>query len=153
MRAIQTHHREDIFYAVKACIAMHNMMVELRVSEHQEESSSFYEVVQHQQSAEAPVDSVEAEIDSEDACLYNRAEAGEGNLKNDLVDLDLIERIDRSKFYSRRFRVVQRRWEKLTSSSSHLSLQNAVKTEVYRRQYGEVGDGEDIADFDPLEDF
>ena len=48
---------------------------------------------------------------------------------------------------------MQKRQEKLTRSSSHLSLQNAVKTEVYKRQHGDVADIEGIADFDPLEDF
>ena len=42
------HDREDIFYAVRACVAMHNMMVEVRVSEDQEENSSFYEVAEEQ---------------------------------------------------------------------------------------------------------
>ena len=41
------HDREDIFDEVRACVAMHNMMLEVRVSEDQEENSSFYEVAEH----------------------------------------------------------------------------------------------------------
>jgi len=53
---------------------MHNMTVEVRINEHQEKRSLFYEVVQDQlqeQSFEAPVDSVEAEVDREDTCLFS----------------------------------------------------------------------------------
>ena len=74
VHAIQMHHHDDIFYAVKACIAMHNMTVEVRINEHQEKRSLFYEVVQDQlqeQSFDAPVDSVEAEVDREDTCLFS----------------------------------------------------------------------------------
>ena len=30
---VKMHHRDDIFYVVRACIAMHNMMVKVRVDE------------------------------------------------------------------------------------------------------------------------
>lgn len=56
VHAIQMHHREDIFYAVRACIAMHNMMVETRIQDNTEEDSSFYEVVE--EPLEEPVEKV-----------------------------------------------------------------------------------------------
>ena len=41
----------------------------------------------------------------------------------------------------------------LASADEHVRLQDAVKTELYLVQHGHIEDGDDIKDFDPLEDW
>ena len=79
-------------------------------------------------------------------------EAGEGDLSNDIVDLNLRTQWDRSRFYSQRFKLVQERWSHLVSTNKHIRLQMAVKEEIYKRKYNGADDGDDIDDFDPMED-
>jgi len=154
VHAIQMHHRDDIFYAVRACIAMHNMMVEVRVENDNEESSSYYEVVEDVTASEEDSygDSVEREVEEEDANIATRMEAGEGDLDNDVVDLTLRNQWDRSRFYSQRFKTVQKRWSQLTNTEGHVRLQDAVKRDIYKLQHNGAEDGEDIDEFDPMED-
>ena len=105
VHSIQMHEREDIFYAVRSCVAMHNMMVEVRVDEDNQESSSFYEMVSDA-IQDGTVDSVERDVLEEDANIAARMDAGDGDLNNDLVDLELRKKSDRSRFYSQRFKTV-----------------------------------------------
>jgi hypothetical protein len=42
---INYHHREDIYYMVFACILMHNMMVEARVHDCEQEDGSMYNTI------------------------------------------------------------------------------------------------------------
>jgi hypothetical protein len=42
---INYHHREDIYYMVLACILMHNMMVEARVHDGEQEDGSMYHTI------------------------------------------------------------------------------------------------------------
>ena len=47
------HHRDDIFYVVRACIVMHNMMIKVRVDEEGEmEDSSFYDILAVEEDAD-----------------------------------------------------------------------------------------------------
>ena len=48
VHAIQMHERDGIFYAGRACIAMHNMMVEEHIDADQEEDKTFYETIEDQ---------------------------------------------------------------------------------------------------------
>ena len=99
------HFCDDIFYVVKACIAMHNRMVEMCVGEEHEESSSFYKVVQYQPS-KVYIDSVKVDVDMEVSYLLSQDEAGGWDFNNNLGDLNLWDQIDMSKFYSQYFRVM-----------------------------------------------
>ena len=151
VNSMQMHHREDIFYAVRACIAMHNMMVEIRVEEHQDESSTFYEVVT-QEDQEASVEVVECavrEVDAEDADFEANEEYAD--LKNDLVDLDFKRKRENAMFMCRKHRIVQRRWRNLYDVVARRRLQDAVKKDLYRKKHGDAGNGDEMDDFDPSE--
>ena len=108
VHAIKMHHRDDICYAVRACIAMHNMMVEIRVNEDQEEIISFYEVV-NVSDVPVPVTATEPivqELEVEDAQLAEQEGAGLLDLDNDVVDLKAREKWNRTRMYSHRFHTV-----------------------------------------------
>ena len=147
VHAIMMHDREDIFYAVRACVAMHNMMVEVRVSEDQEESSSFYEVAE-ERPQEPVVDRAERKIAEEDAFFVDNAELAD--LDNDVVDLAFKERMKKVSFKTYRNRIVQRGWKDLYDPTAHVKLQIAVKEELCIKRYGYLRVGDELADFDPL---
>eukprot|EP00957_Ditylum_brightwellii_P182420 13896555-Ditylum_brightwellii.AAC.1 len=115
------HKRDDIFYAVRACITMHNMMVEECINANQEEDSLFYEAIE-EQPMESYVDCAEKETDEEDALLVDNAELGD--LNNKCVDLELRRRMQQSQ------------------------LQIAVKTELYQMQFGQDANGDELGNFD-----
>lgn len=146
---IQLHDREDIFYAVRACIAMHNMMVEARVKEDQQEESSFYELVTSETSGEASVPGrAEAEVDAEDAMLEENKCVIDQN--QDIIDLDFKRKWERSQFMPRKLRIVQRRWATLYNAEAHNRLRNAVKQQLYTERFGKHNDGEELVGFDSL---
>ena len=147
------HHHDDIFYAVHACIAMHNMMVEMQVNEDREESISFYEVVNvsDMPASITAIDPIVQELEVEDAQLAEQEGVGLLDIDNDVVYLNAREKWNRSRLYSQRFRTVQKRWEKLTSPEAHQHLQNAVKKHMYCQRYGSLSRAEEIPLFDPAE--
>ena len=94
VHAIKMHHRDDIFYAVRACIAMHNMIIEIRVNKDREESISFYEVVNVSDvpASVTATDPIVQELEVEDAQLAEQEGAGLLDLDNDVVDLKAREK-------------------------------------------------------------
>ena len=156
VNSIQMHHREGIFYAVWACIAMYNIMVEIFVEEHQEESSTFYEVVT-QEDQETSVEVVEVadheravrKVDAEDTDFEENEEYAD--LKNHIVDLDSKRRRENATFMCGKLRIVQRRRHNFYNFGAHCQLKNAVKKDLYRKKHRDADDGDEMDDFDPSE--
>lgn len=133
---VKMHHRDDIFYVVRACIAMHNMMVKVRVDEEGiAEDYSLYDT---------PV--------SENIQDMNEQEE-HGNIGTDTFSqsgTNHSRSIDRMDDY----RFAQKKWKELYDVGEAVRLQDAVKKQLYRMRHGddEYFRGEEIdPNFDPLE--
>jgi hypothetical protein len=63
---ILLHHRDDIYYLVLACVAMHNMMVQERMDDGEMESDSIYNTIT-QDAVETEPFVVDAEASMQDA--------------------------------------------------------------------------------------
>ena len=150
------HDKEDIFYAVRACVAMHNMMVATRVNEwNEEDDECWYDTVipssessTNAEETSPRIDEAERAVDEDDE--YLRANAAMADINNDLVDLEFKDRLERAQFMPRKLRIVQRRWAQLYDSKAHVRLQDAVKRELYMRNHDD--DGSDLANIDPITD-
>ncbi|KAL7549247.1 hypothetical protein ACHAWF_012507 [Thalassiosira exigua] len=96
--AIRMAYRDDIFYAVRACTALHNMMVETRLNDLEEvEDSSHYEVVEEARTVTPERrgnDDVEAVVDAEEEDVRGRMAAGEGSLNSHVVDLAFRDKME-----------------------------------------------------------
>ena len=149
MHPIELFHVEDIHYLVGATIVLHNMMVEERIERDQVEQESFYNYVPdldpHYQTedgvTQAPV--AEQAIREEDERFAAHA-ADSAAVQREKDDADLL---------GRNLRFVMFYWKELYDPVENLRLQNAVKGQLYREEYGDDADGNVVADFDPLEDF
>ena len=150
VHSILFHHREDIFYAVRACIAMHNMMVEERILNDTVEDESFYELVRDVPDTPRVPDRAEKDIDAEDEDFALNSSLAD--LDNDIVDLDFKARMERAQFLPRKTRIIQRRWHNLYNEDAHIRLQNAVKADVWEQDNGDAADGDELDDFDPAHD-
>ena len=82
------------------------MMVEVRVNKNQEESSSFYEVVQ-EQPWERYHDKAARKIGNKDT--YFTEHASLADLDNNVDDLEFKKRMEKASFKTRKNRIVQRR--------------------------------------------
>ena len=147
---------EDMYYVVGGCICLHNMMVAERIKRDEEESDNFYETVASKDPThvgyipeEVVVDPAVEAIAEEDSMFEDCADTLD--LDNDVVDLDLQERLRRAKSLPLRLRYAQWRWGQLTDVEEHARLQNAVKNELWRQKYGDDADGNELASFNPLE--
>ena len=116
---------EMIFHTVRACVAMHNMMVKVHVGEDQEENSSFYEVTE-ERPQEKVVDRAEREIAEEDVYFANNAELA--NLDNDVVDLAFKEKMEKVSFKTRTSRLAQRRFSTLHGMYILLRVEFPIRT-------------------------
>ena len=149
-RPVKMLYRDDIFFVVRACVAMHNMMVETRLEEGEIEDASWYKCVQDTTYVRA-ADYAEQSVNASDAVVAERAAMGDHSLDNDIVDLEFVREYERTMHLPRRMRIAQRRWEMLADSSEHFRLQRAAKRDMYKRQFGNLDDCEEIADdYDPL---
>jgi hypothetical protein len=150
---------DDIYYLVGGTIAMHNMMVEERLKRDEVENENWYQLVaegdpQHANNYQ-PEDvtktaAAREAIAREDEHLAEHA--AHADIDNEVVDFDLREDIHRAQLLTENMRYVQHYWEELTDVEEHMRLQNAVKHYLYIRKYGIDNDGDEVADFNPLED-
>ena len=113
----------------------------------EEESSSFYEVVQ-EQPWERARDNAARKVDDEDSYFLENASLA--NLDNDVVDLEFKKRMEQASFKTWKNRIVQRRWKDLYDSEAHLNLQTAVKEHLYIQAHGSLKGAHNLAKFDPL---
>lgn len=61
--------------------------------------------------------------------------------------------MERAMFLPRKLRLAQKRWFDLVNPDEHRRLQQAMMKELYYRKAGRTDDGEEVADFDPLEGY
>jgi hypothetical protein len=125
----------DIFYVVKACIALHNMMVEVRIGNDENEDPSFYDVITDDSDDDSndPDPAVEA-VQREDE--YFASNADRLDIHGDNLDVELLKDYRKSQLLGERTRIVQERWKSLCDGNAHVSLQNAVINHLF----GHVGD-------------
>lgn len=129
---------EDIYYVVGATICLHNMMVEVRVSRDETESDAFYNTVsasdpQHKKET-SHVDPAPQAVAEEEAYLKSNAGLLDG--RDGVIDLDLVEKAQQARSLPLRLRYAEWRWDQLTNTREHVRLQNAVKNQKWRDDYG-----------------
>ena len=129
---VRLFHVQDIFFVVKACIALHNMMVEVRVNSDETESVNFYEEV-HEEVNGTDTDSTYVDpavqaIDAEDAVFENNADLL--NMAGDNVDVELMKKYKAAQLLGRKIRIVERRWKTLSNTEEHFRLQSSVMNHV-----------------------
>lgn len=155
---IQLFFVDDIWYLVGGTLILHNMMVEERIQRQEEESESYYELVAdhdpqyraNQQDVTVTAAAEEA-IAAEDARFEEHAELAD--LDSEVVDLTFREQMHEAELLTRNMRYTQFYWRELMDVEEHFRLQNAIKHQLYREKYGHDSDGDEVAAFDPLEDF
>ena len=136
---INLHHRDDIYYLVMATILLHNMMVEVRVDNNEDETENFYDV---------------GDVNINDSCLEEEESVGsddsaESNLSTAVGNYDLSHVRDSRLKYA----IIQRRWKTLYSEETSLRLQDAVKKYIFKKHFGDDGTLNTIEfadDYDPL---
>jgi hypothetical protein len=113
---------DDIFYVVKACIALHNMMVEVRMDNDEEEHVDFYEEVVLKDPA------VEA-VEKENEMFEQNADRLDVN--GPVLDLKLLEKFKKAELLGDKIRMAEKRWKHLTDPKQHAELTNAVINHLF----------------------
>ena len=140
------HHKDDIFYVVYACIAMHNMMVQYRVDEEGSTETSDFYATSHLEDLEAGVgDDFDqdpdnnVDDDSDESVQEIRCDNYESSDPNDMA---------------MKYEMVQRRWKELYDIDGAKKLQQAVMNDLYRNRYGDAAMDECnelVQDYNPLQ--
>jgi hypothetical protein len=120
------HHRDDIFYLVKATIVRHNMMVDVRTDDMEMESDHYYKVPQEVDDVIMATDHEISVKESPGDCEPTETVFGPFNL-SDSCDNQL------------KYNIIQQRCKKLYSASSSINLQDAVKKHVFKKYFGDDG--------------
>ena len=105
LHPINLHHKDDIYYLVLACILMHNMMVEARVENEEEESAYLYNTLSATEGQTAAGDLVD---DSEEM------EALMTEVEEDVMDMNM------------KHQIVMRRWGTLYDCGGAQILKKAM---------------------------
>lgn len=133
---ILLHHRDDIYFIVLACIAMHNMMVKERIDAGEEEAASFYDVAAADAGDQVNGDAVGDEVSQ------NARGPGAGEyIPGHPTDA------------AQKMAIVRRRWEELYDREESSRLQTAIMNQLYRDRYGDEAMSschEMQDDYDPL---
>ena len=134
---IQMHYTDDIFYVAMACVAMHNMMVEVRVKAGEEESTSFYEISDQDRLALFGInsdDGDESDDNEEKVCEYDNSDYAD--MKNKTA-------------------IVQKRWRQLYDAKGAKQLQQAIMNQLFKDKFGceefETSAHDMTEDYDPLQ--
>jgi hypothetical protein len=129
------------FYLVTATIAMHNMMVEERMSKHEMESDCFYEVSHMPSYANShDINNASENMDGDDDGDGDVTVVG--NFDTNFVRENILT-----------YKIVQERWKKLYCAETSLRLQDAVKKHAFKKHFGDDGTltWDDMTeDYDPL---
>jgi hypothetical protein len=125
---------DDIYYIVKACIALHNMMVKFRLNLDEQESGDFYDVVESQDDADEPasVDEAIEAINREDE--YFAQNQDKLDLNGEVVDVELLEKYKRAQLLGNKTRIVEKCWRNLTDTKTHHELRNAIIHDIHRNK-------------------
>ena len=132
LHPINLHHKDDIYYLVLACILMHNMMVEARVENNEEESVYLYNTLM---ATEGQSSSGETPDDSEEM------EALVTEVQEDVMDRNI------------KHEIVMRRWASLYDRDGAQKLKKAMMRHLYRVKHGDAAmeSSEQICDeYNPL---
>jgi hypothetical protein len=132
LHPINLHHKDDIYYLVLACILMHNMMVEARVENNEEESAYLYNTLM---ATEGQSSSGETPDDSEEM------EALVTEVQEDVMDRNI------------KHEIVMRRWASLYDRDGAQKLKKAMMRHLYRVKHGDAAleSSEQICDeYNPL---
>jgi Plant transposon protein len=123
-------HLNILHDVVICCIVMHNMMVEHRTSQGQQESESFYECNKDLNINEIICDRTEEEFTRQEAEL-NIAIQLENNFNHSVnTNIPQAERDARRAWFTFEQEVNLLRWKKLYDSESHYKLRNAIIREL-----------------------
>ena len=117
LHPINLHHKDDIYYLVLACILMHNMMVEARVENEEEESAYLYNTLSATEGQTAAGDLVD---DSEEM------EALMTEVEEDVMDMNM------------KHQIVMRRWASLYDRSGAQILKKAMMRHLFRQKHGDA---------------
>jgi len=111
------HHRDEVFYVIRACIVMHNM---IRIQVEDEEVTkdfSFYEVI---------------EEDDDDQSNTNEDE----NMTNQEQDSSCVGKKYSSNLHRMEdYKFNQKRWKVLYNVGEAVWLQDAVKTHTFQMKF------------------
>jgi hypothetical protein len=116
LHPINLHHKDDIYYLVLACVLMHNMMVEARVENDEEESAYLYNTLLATEGQTAGGDS----FDDSDGIEAIMTEA-----QNDVLDRDY------------KHQMVMKRWASLYDRDGAHRLKQAMMRHLYREKHGD----------------
>ncbi len=129
------HHREDIFYLVRATIFVYNMMVEERIRSSDRESDEFYEVCNDASDDNESIQST-SDVNNNEKC----------KLVGDFDTFDIRDHL-------LKYKSIQQRWKTPYNTESSLQLQDAVKKYLYKKHFGKDASLEIIGmvdNYDPL---
>jgi len=93
----------------------------------------------------------EEAIANEDACFEEHAAMADPD--QGVIYLQFQEELWEAQLLGRNLRFVQYYWKELTNIDEHLRLQNAVKQQLYREQFGDSNNGNEVEAFDPFEGY
>ncbi len=118
---ILMHNNDNIYYVFLSCVVMHNMMVHCRIDAGEEESTSFYEVL------------------DEDTAKIKLAMVGEeeGNgSANDKHGSDGYVSFKPVQ-WAEKMAIVHKRWSKLYDKEESKRLQTAIMNQIYKDNFGD----------------
>jgi hypothetical protein len=131
---------------VTTCIVLHNMMVEKRVVDGDEEVVGLYEIFDEQQEEddeqqekdddeETELDQAQEEVEKHDAEVEHRIHVLNKVRDAGQIHLDklAVERFRHMGFLTQRMRVIEQRWAQLYNKDEHFRLQHAIAKELDER--------------------
>jgi hypothetical protein len=149
-RPVNLHHPVDITNMINACVIMHNMMVEHRVSLNERDNTNFYGVHTCEDDTSIHEDRAVSQVEMRQAAdaIVNRARGGvdmqdeqPANNEDRHDPLNMQARID----------VVQARWSHLTDNEEHYRLRIAIVNEINKNTNETEQDAEEEDEVDTLE--
>lgn len=166
---IRLFYMDDIRYLVGGTIVLHNMMVKERIQQGEKESSCNYNLVSdfdpnnrttavsenavlETAAAKEAVNKQEAEIAAASAASASaKKNAKSNNAASDKMDRE--KEIRYIKHLTRSMKFVHYYWKELTDFDEHMRLQNAIKKQLYKDNFGNLDNADEVANFDPFEDY
>jgi hypothetical protein len=139
---IEKWHIENIQETVTTCIILHNMMVEKRVEDGDEENVGFYEIygddgaVIDEEEEEEVLDPARDEVENHDAEVEYRNRVIEASRQAGRVvaESGIRDRFRRIQLIPQRYRVIMQRWEHLEDEDEHRRLMNAIARDIDSRR-------------------
>jgi hypothetical protein len=130
---IQKWDLQRIQEIVTTCIIFHNMMVEKRVNEGDEEDINFYDICNPID--DSVLDNEQEEVEAHDAEVEHRVRVVSVLRENGEIHHDKlsVERFRHMELLPQRMRVIEQRWAHLYNKEEHFRLQHAIAKELGER--------------------